>query len=115
MEGHPEQRYAGRIAESTNMPHEITNWDIQEHLQTCVEQEAYLEAAFDDGDALVIIGAIGDVIRARGPESIAAQVGIEPNALLEVFRDGNDPPFSMVLAAVRALGFELGVCRTSKV
>ncbi|MDP7150235.1 MULTISPECIES: addiction module antidote protein [unclassified Aliiroseovarius] len=96
------------------MPHEISQWDIQEHLQTRVEQDAYLEAAFDDGDALVIIGAIGDVIRARGPEGIAAQVGIEHTALLEAFRDGNDPPFSLVLAAVRALGFKLGVCRTSK-
>ena len=62
---------------------------------------------------VVIIAAIGDVIRARGPKGIAAQVGIEPNALLEAFRDGNDPPFSLVLAAVRALGFKLGVCRTS--
>ena len=97
------------------MPHEITDWDIQEHLQTRVEQDAYLEVAFDDGDALVIIGAIGDVIRARGPEGIAAQVGIEPTALLEAFRDGNDPPFSLVLTVVRALGFKLGVCRTSKV
>ncbi|NHM19652.1 addiction module antidote protein [Tritonibacter mobilis] len=95
------------------MPHEITNWDIQEHLRTRVEQDAYLEAAFDDGETLVIIGAIGDVIRARGPEGIAVQVGIEPTALLEAFRDGNDPPLSLVLTVVRALGFQLGVCPTN--
>jgi probable addiction module antidote protein len=97
------------------MPHEITDWDIQEHLRTRVEQDAYLEAAFDDGDALVIIAAIGDVICARGPEGIAEQVGMRPSGVLEAFRDGNDPPFSLVLATVSALGFKLGVCRTGKV
>ncbi|MDV4144398.1 addiction module antidote protein [Shimia sp. FJ5] len=95
------------------MPHEITDWDIQEHLLTRVEQDAYLEAAFDDGDALVIIAAIGDVIRARGPEGIAEQVGMRPSEMLEAFRDGNDPPFSLVLTVVRALGFQLGVCPTN--
>lgn len=94
------------------MPHEITDWDILEYLQTPADQDAYLEAAFDDGDTLVIVGAIGDVIRARGPEGVAAQVGMETSALLEAFCDGNEPPLSQVVAAIRALGFKLGVRRT---
>jgi DNA-binding phage protein len=44
---------------------ETTAWDPSEHLSTPNAIAAYLEAAFEDGDAALIAAAVDDVARAQ--------------------------------------------------
>ena len=45
---------------------ETTRWDAADHLATTEAVLAYLEAVFEDGDAVLIVGALNDVARAKG-------------------------------------------------
>ncbi len=49
----------------------LSLWDPAEHLETEEDVAAYLEAAFEDGDARVIATALGDVQRVRRKINIA--------------------------------------------
>lgn len=46
------------------MKTKTTVWNVVDHLKTRSEREAYLNAAFEDGDAAVIAAALGDVAKA---------------------------------------------------
>ena len=48
-----------------------TAWNVAEHLKTKEEREAYLNAAFEDGDASVIAAALGDIAKAEGMSKVA--------------------------------------------
>ncbi len=41
-------------------------WDVAEHLETEEDMAAYLDAALEEGDAAVIVAALGDIARAKG-------------------------------------------------
>ena len=41
-------------------------WDAADYLATDEDVAAYIEAAFEDGDARLIAAALGDVARAKG-------------------------------------------------
>ena len=47
------------------MKTKTTVWNVAEHLKTKEEREAYLNAAFEDGDASVIAAALGDIAKAK--------------------------------------------------
>ena len=51
-------------------------WDPAEHLETDDEMAAYLEAAFEEGDAAVIASALNDIARAIGMTQIARETGL---------------------------------------
>ena len=51
-------------------------WDPAEHLETDDEMAAYLEAAFEEGDAAVIASALNDIARAMGMTQIARETGL---------------------------------------
>lgn len=46
-------------------------WDAAEHLENLDDIAAYLEAALEDGDAAVVVAALGDIARAKGLDQIA--------------------------------------------
>lgn len=45
---------------------ETSRWDAADHLDSAEAVLAYVEAAFEDGDAALITAALNDVARAKG-------------------------------------------------
>lgn len=89
------------------MPLETTKWDVAEHLDSEEAIFAYIEAAFEDGDAAVITHALGNVARARGMTSIAKEAGVTREALYKALTENGDPKLSTLLGVLKALGVTL--------
>jgi len=86
-----------------------TPWDAAEHLKTKEDMAAYLEAAIEDGDPVVISAAIGDIARAKGMSQIARETGLGRESLYKALSPGGNPEFATILKVVRALGLKFHV------
>ena len=86
---------------------ETRPWDPVERLSTPEAQEAYLEAAFEDGDPDLIVAAIGDIARARGMSEIAAFANVSREVMYKSFRQGGNPTLSTLSQVAGALGYKL--------
>ncbi len=86
-----------------------TTWDAAEHLKTEKDVAAYLEAAIEDGDPVVISAAIGDIARAKGMSQIARETGLGRESLYKALSPGGNPEFATILKVVRALGLKFHV------
>jgi len=84
-------------------------WDASEHLKTEEDMAAYLEAAIEDGDPVVISAAIGDIARAKGMSQIARETGLGRESLYKALSPGGNPEFATILKVVRALGLKFHV------
>ncbi len=84
-------------------------WDASEHLKTDEDMAAYLEAAIEDGDPVVISAAIGDIARAKGMSQIARETGLGRESLYKALSPGGNPEFATILKVVRALGLKFHV------
>jgi probable addiction module antidote protein len=84
-------------------------WDASEHLKTNEDMAAYLEAAIEDGDPVVISAAIGDIARAKGMSQIARETGLGRESLYKALSPGGNPEFATILKVVRALGLKFHV------
>lgn len=89
------------------MPLETEKWDVAEFLDSEEKVFAYIEAAFEDGDPLIIKKALGDVARARGMTSIARDAGVTREALYKALSEDGDPRLSTLLGVMKALGVKL--------
>lgn len=95
------------------MPLSTTRFDIQQHLETPQDRAAYVAAAFEDGDAELIIQVLSDVARAQGMTAVAREAGITREGLYKALGDGGDPRLSTVLGVIRALGMQLSIVSPS--
>ncbi|MEW6714277.1 MAG: addiction module antidote protein [Nitrospirota bacterium] len=86
-----------------------TPWDAAEHLKTEEDMAAYLEAAIEEGDPVVISAAIGDIARAKGMSQIARETGLGRESLYKALSPGGNPEFATILKVVRALGLKFHV------
>ena len=93
------------------MPLKTTEWDSVERLEDPVAQEAYLEAAFEDGDPDLIVAAIGDIARARGMSEIAAQAEVSREVMYKSFRHGGNPTLATLSQVAGALGYRINLQR----
>ncbi len=84
-----------------------TVWDVSEHLETDEDMVAYLEAAFAENDAALVVAALGDIARAKGMTQIAKQAGLGRESLYKALSPGGNPEFATVLKVVNALGLHL--------
>jgi probable addiction module antidote protein len=82
-------------------------WDPAEHLETDEDMAAYLEAALEEGDAVLVAAALGDIARAKGMALIAGETGLGTETLDEALSAEGNPEFATVLKVVRALGLRL--------
>src|SRR3954462_7868773 len=82
-------------------------WDPAEHLDTPEAVVAYLEAAFEDGDAKLVAAAIGDVARAQGMSQLARDAGLSRESLYRALSSEGNPEFSTVIRVLNALGVRL--------
>ncbi len=57
---------------------ETTPWDSAELLDTPEAVTAYIEAAFEDGDPILITHALAAAARAKGMAELARRSGVAP-------------------------------------
>lgn len=88
---------------------ETSRFDVQQHLKTAEDQAAYIDAALETGDAGFIAVAIGDVVRARGIQSLAKETGLTRPALYKAFGEGGNPTLDTLTKVTNALGLRLTV------
>jgi probable addiction module antidote protein len=84
-------------------------FDSADYLQTAEDIAAYLEAAFEDGDAAVITHALGVVARAEGMTEVARKAGLTRASLYKALSGEGRPEFATVLKVLQALGLKLTV------
>ena len=89
------------------MKTKTTAWNVTEHLKTKEEREAYLNAAFEDGDASVIAAALGDIARAEGMSKVAKRTGLGRESLYKALSPDGNPALSTILKVIRAFEFNL--------
>lgn len=94
-----------------------TKWDAVDNLKSEEAIEAYLEAAFEDGDPSLIVAAMGDVARARGGMSkLSKATGLRRELLYQSFSKTGNPQASTLFKVMKALDIRLTthVASTSK-
>ena len=69
----------------------------------------YLAAALEDGDAPLVVAALGDIARAKGMTRIARSAGLGRESLYKALSTEGNPEFATILRVVRALGLRLDV------
>ncbi len=89
------------------------SWDAAEHLETEEDVVAYLDAALEDGDAMLILAALGDIARAKGMAQIARDAGLGRESLYKALSPTGNPEFATILKVVGALGLRLHVATAS--
>ncbi len=82
-------------------------WDPADYLETEEDIVLYLEAAFEDGDPGLIAAALGDIARAKGMTTVAAEAGLGRESLYKALSPDGNPEFATVLKVMRALGLRL--------
>jgi probable addiction module antidote protein len=91
------------------MPIATKPWDAGEFLSSDEDIHHYLEAAFEDGDPVLIHHAFNTVARARGMTALARDSGISREALYKAFGENGNPTLDTLLKVTRALGVRLAV------
>jgi probable addiction module antidote protein len=86
-----------------------TKWDPTAILTNDDAIEAYVEAAFEEGDPKVIAMALGDIAKAKGMTQVAKDAGITREALYKSLSEKGDPKLSTLLGVMKALGLRFTV------
>ncbi|MBP7065802.1 addiction module antidote protein [Ferrovibrio sp.] len=91
-----------------------TRYDAAAYLLSEADQQAYLDAAFEDGDPRVIAAALGDIAKARGMTQIARAAGLGRESLYKALAPDSNPEFATILKVMQALGFRLHAVQLAK-
>ena len=81
--------------------------DVAEYLENEEDMAAYLQAAFEDGDAALIVNALGNIARARGMAQIARDTGLRRESLYKAGLPREIRSLPRFLRWFKALGIEL--------
>jgi probable addiction module antidote protein len=84
-----------------------TAWDPAEHLRTDEDMAAYLEAALEEADPVLVAAALGDIARAKGMTQVAREAGLGRESLYKALSPAGNPEFATILKVVTALGLQL--------
>jgi probable addiction module antidote protein len=84
-------------------------YDVVDYLKSDEEMVMYLEACFEEAgdDAAFIAAALGDIARAKGMSTIAAETGLTREGLYRTLSKDGNPSFSAVLKVMKAMGLKL--------
>jgi len=89
------------------MKTKTTVWKISDHLKTKAEREAYLNAAFEDGDTAVIAAALGDIAKAEGMSKVAKKTGLGRESLYKALSPDGNPALTTILKVLKAFDLHL--------
>lgn len=84
-------------------------FDASDYLDSEEAIAEYLKAALEDPDHDAFLVAVGDVAKARGMATVAANAGLGRESLYKVLRPGAQPRFETVRRLLGALGVTLDV------
>jgi len=82
-------------------------WDAAEHLKSDEDIAAYLNAALEDGDPVLIAAALGDIARVKGMTDVARATGLGRESLYKALSPQGRPELATVMKVVQALGLKL--------
>jgi probable addiction module antidote protein len=84
-------------------------YDAASYLKTEQDCALYMQAAIDesDGDAALVIAALGDIARARGMMHLARETGLTREGLYKALSPEGNPSFATVMKVCKALGLKL--------
>ena len=88
---------------------ELKKWDIQDHLKTDEDRQAYLEAALEEAgdDPVYIAHILGDIAKSYGMTKLAQETGLSREGLYKSFGKQGNPSFVTVSKVANALGLKL--------
>ena len=86
-----------------------TTYKTADYLDSEEAIVAYLQVAFEEGDAADIRAALGNVARARGMTGLSKETGVAREALYKAFGKDGNPTLDTLLAVTRALVVKLSV------
>ena len=90
------------------MPKTITTpWDPAEHLKTEEDMAAYLEAALEESDPVLVAAALGDIARAKGMTQVAREAGLGRESLYKALSPAGNPEFATILKVMKALDLKI--------
>ncbi|MDR0836681.1 MAG: putative addiction module antidote protein [Propionibacteriaceae bacterium] len=89
------------------MTKQLTAWDSAELLRDEEDAAAYLNAALEDGDAELLVVALGNIARARGMTQVARDSGITRDGLYKALSPAGNPAFTTVVRVMNSLGLAL--------
>ena len=84
--------------------------DLIESLRDAQEAEEYLNAALEENDPELFLGALRNVAEAqRGVASLAEKIKLNRESLYRILSERGNPEFRSLEALLHALGFRLAV------
>lgn len=91
------------------MSTEFTDYDTSEYLETEQDIIAYLNAAAEYDDPVLMQVALGNVAKARGMGQIAKEAGVGRESLYKSLSKDGNPSFATILKVVHALGGRISI------
>lgn len=89
------------------MPHNLTEFDLTDILDSEEAISEYLTQVLADGDSDELLRAIGYIAKARGMAQIASSAGLGRESLYKALTPGAKPRFDTIMKVVHALGIDL--------
>lgn len=84
-------------------------FDVAEYLTDDSEIFHYLDAAFEDGDPVLIKAALKDAARAKGMTEVARQAGMSRTGLYRALGEDGNPSLDTLSAILSTFGMRLAV------
>ena len=85
----------------------LTTFDVSQYLDSKEMIAEYLSQVLADGDTDELLGAIGNIAKARGMSQIAKDTGLGRESLYKTFQDGAKPRFETVMKVLDSFGIKL--------
>lgn len=86
---------------------DLPNFDAAPYLEDTPSIAAYLSNILETGNTSLLVGALGDITRARGMTDVAKSAGISREALYKALRSDSAPRFDAISRVCAALGARL--------
>ena len=90
------------------------DWDTSEFLGEDEAIRAYLSAALEEGDPVIINTALGNVAKAKGMTSLAHATGLSRDGLYKALSPNGNPSFGMVQKVLDVFNLRLDVVEVNK-
>ena len=87
----------------------VSKFDVADYLDNPEVVAAYLTQAFESGDTSFVSAAIGDVARAKGMASVAANAGVSRESLYKSLSGDTSPAFETVRKILDSFGLKMVV------
>ena len=87
----------------------VSKWDTAEFLDTQENSDAYLQVAFESGEARQITKALGNIAKARGMMDIAKKTGLTREHLYTSLSENGNPTLQTLTAIMNTLGYQLSI------